>query len=119
MNFDFFYGNEAEQFSFFRIPKNLMTGKEYASISVEAKVLYGILLDRMDMVTKNNWFDAENKAFIIYHPSQISQDLNISKGKARDYLKELESVGLIQRRTRGAGLPSIIYLSRFMNMQTA
>jgi len=53
LNLDYYYGTEAEQYSFYRIPKALLTGPRYKSVSVEAKVLYGLLLDRMGLSVKN------------------------------------------------------------------
>ena len=47
LNLDYYYGTEAEQFSFYRVPKTLLTDPRYKSVSIEAKVLYGLLLDRM------------------------------------------------------------------------
>ena len=55
--YDYFYGAEAEQFSFYRIPKVLFTEERFRSVSAEAKVLYGLLLDRMSLSCKNGWLD--------------------------------------------------------------
>ena len=61
LNLDYYYGSEAEQYSFYRIPKALMTDPRYKSVSVEAKVLYGLLLDRMGLSVKNNWMDSDRR----------------------------------------------------------
>lgn len=63
---DYFYGGQAEQFSFYRIPKVLFTDDKFRSISAEAKVLYGILLDRMSLSQKNGWFDDADRVYIIF-----------------------------------------------------
>ena len=55
----YFYGREADQYSFYRIPKLLFTEEYFKKISVEAKVLYGLMLDRMSLSMKNQWFDTE------------------------------------------------------------
>ena len=41
---DYFYGDEAEQFTFYRIPKVLFTDPSYRRISSDAKILYGLFL---------------------------------------------------------------------------
>lgn len=57
MTLDYYYGDQAEQFSFYRIPKVLFTDKRFKDISAEAKILYGLLLDRMSLSAKNGWLD--------------------------------------------------------------
>ena len=114
MGFNYYYGTQADQFSFIRIPRVLVTDKMFASLSVYAKVLYGLLLDRMGLSMKNGWLDRENKVYIIYQISEIQEDLGISKKKAIDYLSELEEFGLIEKKRRGLGLASIIYVKNFM-----
>lgn len=113
MKTNYFYGLQAEQFSFIKIPKELVVGDAFASLSVQAKILYGILLDRMEMSGKNKWMDEENRVYIIYSLDEIQSDMNVSKHKAVDCLAELEDVGLIVKRKRGKGLPNQIYVKNF------
>lgn len=114
MEFQFYYGSQADQFSFIRIPRIIITEKSFAELSLQAKMLYSVLLDRMSLSRKNGWFDEENRVFIIYPISEIQEDLGISKKKAMNYLSELENFGLVQKKKRGFGLPSIIYVKNFM-----
>ena len=114
MKFDYYYGSQADQFSFIRIPKAMLTEKTFSSLSLQSKMLYGILLDRMGLSMKNGWFDAENKVYIIYQISEIQEDLGFSKKKAIEYLNELESFGLVEKKRRGLGLPSILYVKSFL-----
>lgn len=83
-------------------------------LTLQSKILYSILLDRMSISMKNGWFDDENRAYIIYQISEIQADLRFSKKKAMDYLAELEKFGLVEKKKRGFGLPSIIYVKSFM-----
>ena len=71
MMYDYFYGIQAEQFSFYRIPKLLFTHPSFKGMSTEAKTLYGILLDRMNLSAKNNWIDEEGRVYedLIRNPS--------------------------------------------------
>ena len=66
IQFDYFRGMEAEQYSFYRVPKVLFTAECFKSLSCEAKVLYGLMLDRMSLSIKNRWFDEEDRVYIIF-----------------------------------------------------
>ena len=114
MEFDYYYGSQADQFSFIRIPRMLLTEDTFSSLTLQSKMLYSVLLDRMSLSMKNGWFDEENRVYIIYQISEIQTDLGFSKRKAMDYLSELEEFGLVKKKKRGFGLPSIIYVKSFM-----
>lgn len=114
MNFNYYYGTQADQFTFVRIPKIMLTDKVFADLSLAAKMLYGVLLDRMGLSMKNGWVDEENKVYIIYQISEIQEDLGFSKKKAIEYLAELEKFGLVEKKRRGLGLPSILYVKSFL-----
>ena len=114
---NYFYGEQVNQFSFIRIPKELVVGETFSALSVEAKVLYGIFLDRMGMASKNRWFDEEGRVYIVYSIDEIQVDLNISKHKAVECMAELEQVGLIVKKKR-QGLPSQIYVKNFVKSVT-
>ena len=66
INFDYYYGIEAEQFSFYRVPRLLIKDERFKGLSSDAKLLYGLMLDRMSLSMKNGWLDDENRAYIIY-----------------------------------------------------
>ena len=114
MKFNYYYGTEAEQFSFIRIPKALLLDKTFSTLSLQAKMLYGILLDRMGLSMRNGWCDKGNRVYIIYQISEIQEDMGFSKKKAIEYLKELEEFGLVEKKRRGLGLPSILYVKSFL-----
>ena len=109
INTDYFYRSEAGQFSFIKIPKLLVTGEDFSSLSISAKILYGLLLDRMAIASKNQWIDDEGRVYIQYQLSEIQEDMNISKRKAGECLNELQDMGLILKRKGGNGYPSRIY----------
>ena len=117
LGFDYFYGIESEQFSFIRLPKLLFRDRHFKGLSLEAKVVYGLLLDRMSLSLKNSWIDEENRVYIIYTVSSIAEDVGCSKDKASRILAELDSVkgiGLVERKRRGLGRPDIIYVKNFV-----
>lgn len=112
---DFFYGEQANLFSFYRLPKALFTSKRFEDVSVEAKVLYGFLLDRMGLSAKNGWKDEEGKVYIIFTVESIMEHLKCSNKKAVGLLRELEEkADLIERRRQGLGRPSLIYVKNFI-----
>ena len=113
---DYFYGKEAEQFSFYRVPTVLFTDEQYKDLSSEAKILYGILLKRMDLSAKNGWFDEEGRVYIIFRLEEIMEKLNCGNQKAVRLLDELEDrCGLIDRKRRGLGRPNLIYVKNFVD----
>lgn len=117
MKFNYYYGNEAEQFSFIRIPKVMLTEERFAPLSLASKILYGVLLDRMALSVKNGWLDKEQRVYIIFKIEEIQELLGFSKKKSIEYLGELEAFGLVEKRRRGLGLPSILYIKSFMVKQ--
>ena len=115
MTFDFYIGSQAEQFSFIRIPKLLLLNPEFRELSIQAKMLYAVLLDRMSLSVKNHWVDDQNRVYIIYQVEEIVQDLGFTKRKAMDVLTELEQFGLVARKRRGRGLPNYLYVKNFLS----
>ena len=114
MQYEYFYGAQAEQFSFYRIPKALFTEPNFRELSTDAKVLYGILLDRMSLSLKNQWLDAQNKVYIIFTVEEIMDALNCANQKATRLMVELEKqAGLIERKRQGFGRPNLIYVKNF------
>lgn len=114
--YDYIYGGEAEQFSYYRIPRALVTGTQFKRLSTDAKLLYGLLLDRMSVSARNGWYDALGRVFIYYPLDEISEALNCSHGKAVRLLAELDAnkgVGLIERVRQGQGKASRIYVKQF------
>ena len=121
IQFEYFYGSQAEQFSFYRIPKVLFKDKTFSKISTDAKVLYGLMLDRMNLSVKNRWFDNENRVYIIYTVSDIMDELGCAEQKAIKLLSELDikkGIGLIERKRQGLGKPNIIYVKNFIYQST-
>ena len=114
MQYEYFYGAQAEQFSFYRIPKAIFTEPNFRELSTDAKVLYGILLDRMSLSLKNQWLDAQNKVYIIFTVEEIMDALNCANQKATRLMVELEKqAGLIERKRQGLGKPNLIYVKNF------
>ena len=114
LNLDYYYGNEAEQYSFYRIPKTLLTDPRYKSVSIEAKVLYGLLLDRMGLSVKNGWMDGERRVYIYFTQEDAMQMMDCGHNKAVKLFADLEQTGLIERKKQGQGRPAQIYVKNFI-----
>lgn len=117
IQFDYYRGMEAEQYSFYRVPKVLFTAECFKSLSCEAKVLYGLMLDRMSLSIKNRWFDDEDRVYIIFTVDEIAELMNCGTQKAVKLIKELDTsngIGLIEKKRLGLGKPNVIYVKNFM-----
>lgn len=113
----YFYGKEADQYSFYKIPKLLFTDEHFKKLSVEAKVLYGLMLDRMSLSLKNQWLDGEGRAYIYFSLDDIMEALGCSNKKAITIMKELDEepgIGLIEKKRQGQGKPTMIYVKQFV-----
>ena len=113
MTLDYFYGQAGKLFSFYRIPKALFQEQRFQNLSTDAKTLYSILLDRMSLSVKNEWFDKQGRVFIIFTIEDVKRALCCADNKATKLLRELENFGLIERKRRGLGKPSLVYVKNF------
>ena len=113
---DYFYGDESQQFTYFRIPRLLITSPRFRNLSTDAKLLYGMMLDRMSLSVKNEWYDEDGRVYIYFTVEEICEDMNCGRDKAMKLLGELDSrkgVGLIDRVKQGQGKPTKLYVKRF------
>ena len=113
MMLDYFYGQSGELFSYFRIPKALFQDHRFRQLSTDARTLYGILLDRMSLSAKNGWLDEQGRVYIIYTVREVQESLCCAEHKAVKLFRELEDFDLIERKRRGLGRPSLIYVKDF------
>ena len=116
MQFNYYYGGQAEMFSFFRVPRILFTAPEFKGLSNDAKLLYGLMLDRMSLSAANGWFDSKGRVYIYFTMSEVQEVLNCGHDKAIRLLAELDTkkgIGLIERVKQGQGRPTIIYVKQF------
>ena len=115
LNLDYYYGTEAEQYSFYRVPKTLLTDSRYKGVSIEAKVLYGLLLDRMSLSVRNGRMDKDRRVYIYFTQEDAMALMNCGKDKATRLFRELDQggIGLIERKKQGQGRPTRIYVKNF------
>jgi len=116
MQFNYYYGGQAEMFSFFRVPRILFTAPEFKDLSNDAKLLYGLMLDRMSLSAANGWFDSKGRVYIYFTMNEVQEVLDCGHDKAIRLLAELDTkkgIGLIERVKQGQGRPTIIYVKQF------
>ena len=114
MEFSYVYSDHKENSEFMKYPKALIEREEFKAISFAAKTLYVVLQNRTELSLKNGWFDSENRVYIIFQISEIQEKLNVSKYKAMKVLGELETIGLVEKKRRGLGLPNLLYIKRII-----
>ena len=120
MDFDYFYNRDTERFSFYMLPKVLVTEDLYKNLSSDAKILYACLLERSSLSFKNDWIDEQGRVYIVFTVEEIMKMLNKSNKTAVKILNELDAntkgIGLIERKRQGLGKPNIIYVKDFMSV---
>ena len=119
MDFDYFYEEQSDNYTFYRIPKMLFTEKLFMDLSTDAKVLYGLLLDRISLSRENGWIDKEGRVYVFYTIRTIKASLRCANTKACGLLKELDAFGLTERKKQGQGKPTIIYVKDFSRFPKA
>ena len=111
---DYYYGNEAEQYTFYRLPKVLFTDNRYKTLSDGAKILYGLMLDRMGLSIKNGWLDEENRVYIFFTLEDSQEYMNCGHNKGVKLMAELDTIGLVERVKQGQGKPARAYVKKFI-----
>jgi len=116
--YGYYHGNEAEQYTFYRLPKALFTNNRYKDLSDGAKILYGLMLDRMGLSVKNGWLDEQDRVYIYFTLEDVQEYMNCKHEKAVKLLAELDTekgISLIERVRQGQGRPAVIYVKKFFD----
>lgn len=120
MEFSYFQEHESEQFTFFRIPKILFSDERFAGLSSEAKILYGLMLDRVGLSRKNGWIDQNGNVYIQYTIEEMMSVLKWTRYRIYQLLDELDTkengIGLIERKRVGLNKPNLIYVKNFASV---
>ena len=116
MDFDYFYGRDAESFRFIRLPIVLIEDETFKSLSIDAKVLYSMYLSRSTLSYKNNWVDENGRVYIYFTVEETAAQLACGIKKAVKLIKDLEKIGLITKKRAGQGNPTKIYVKDFMSI---
>ena len=118
LNLDYYYSNEAEQYSFYRVPKNDSYRSPDKGVSVEAKIPYGLLLNRMRLSVRNGWMGSDGRGYIFFTREDAMALIICSKYKAAKLFQELDmdGIGLIERRKQGQSCPTRVYVKNFIRL---
>ena len=108
LNIDIVYEEQQSQI-FFKMPKVLFT-EIYKGLSAEAKLLYGLMLDRMQLSAINGWCDKNGEVFIFYTIAETSEVLGCGHDKATRLQRELVKHNLLCRKYQGKGKPAKLYV---------
>lgn len=111
---DYYYGVESEQYTFYRIPKVLFTAPGFRQTSSDAKILYGLMLDRMGLSMRSGWLDEVGRVFIYFTLEEAMTAMGCGHTKAVALFTELDKAGLIERKKQGQGRPTKIYVKNFV-----
>ncbi|WP_064615239.1 replication initiator protein A [Streptobacillus moniliformis] len=98
--------------NFLTIPRDLIYNEKFKKLSLEAKLMYGLLMDRLKVSIKYNWIDSNGDVYLIYSINEIMQLLSISKPTAVKILKELEKFKMIEKKQQGLQKPNLLYLKK-------
>lgn len=112
---DYLRGDETTQFSFFRVPSQLVSHPRFKGLSADAKLLYGMLLNRMNLSAKNGWHDETGRVYIYYTVKEVCEAIGCGRNKAMRLLAELDTekgIGLIERVKQGQGRPDRIFVKQ-------
>lgn len=104
--------NEAERFKFVRVPKVLFESR-YKNLSTNAKILYSLLFERMELSRKNGWHDDDGSVYIYFTLEEVCEVLGCGHDKATKLFYELESYALLRRKKQGFGKPAKLYVLKF------
>lgn len=114
ITFNYFSKEESELFNFVMVPKELFKNPVFKELSIQAKMLYGFLLDRNSLSKDNGWYDENGNVYIYYAVEEIMNDMNCSKPSAIKYMKELIEIGLVEKKRLGLGSVDVIYVKNFI-----
>ena len=114
MKLDYHYGRQAMQYAMVEIPLLMFLDDAFEPLSIEAKVVYGILLQRIKLANRNGWRDENGRLYVIYPLEQMRKDIGLSTKIISAGLKQLEGIGIIDIVVRGQGKPNIIYVKNFI-----
>ena len=87
--------NDVIKSEFLRLPLTLLANPKYKAMSLEAKFIYSLLLNRMTLSQRNDWINEDNEVYLIYTREEAASPLNISYKRSIAAFKELIRNGLL------------------------
>lgn len=113
---DLFKINETLTYRFYQMPKELFRNPLYkGKLSLEAKVTYTLLLDRLELSRLNKWFNENGEIYLIYTRQELINELKISRTTASKVFSELKKCNLIKEERLGQGMANRIYIGKMQS----
>ena len=115
LNLAYLTPNSAKGYAFYLIPKELIDNPVFDVLDYGSKLLYGLMLNRASLSAVNaaDFTDENGNLYIIYTIEQVMADMRCARQTAVKMIKLLDEIGLIEKKRRGQGKPSIIYVKDF------
>ena len=104
--------SEIVKYQFYIMPKELFESKKYKDISLEAKVIYTLFIDRLELSRKNNWINEKGEVYLIFKRNDIAEILNLTDKTVSKAIKELKQIELVYENRQGLGKPNLIYIGK-------
>lgn len=120
LNLKYLTVEESKKYNYYLIPKALIDNDIFKTIDYGSKILYSLMLSRASLSAKNadKFIDEQGRLYIIYTINQICDDMNCSNKKAVKMAKELDDIGLIEKKRQGLQKPNVIYVKDFSSYTT-
>lgn len=113
---ELFKVNETLTYKFYQMPKELFRNPLYKDkLSLEAKVTYTLLLDRLELSRINKWFNENREVYLIYTRQELINELKISRATASKVFSELKKSNLIKEERLGQGFANRIYIGKMQS----
>ena len=108
----FFTLQEQYGMKYYQMPKVFFTNEKYKKLSNDAKILYALLHDRLQVSIKNKWIDSTNSLYFIFTNQKLSEILNVSPRKITTIKKELLDTNLLDQKQKSFNAPFHLYLMK-------
>lgn len=108
----FFTLQEQYGMKYYQMPKVFFTNEKYKKLSNDAKILYALLLDRLQLSIKNKWIDSSDSLYFVYTNQTLSEILNVSPRKITNIKKELMDANLLSQEQKKFNAPFRLYLMK-------
>lgn len=108
-----------DPFSFYTLPRLLLTSKKFKGLHKLAAVLYGMMLSRLALSARreDEFTDAEGRLYILYTIDQVQADLRCARATAVKLMRQLVEYGLLEKKRRGQGKPNLLFVKDFREVE--
>jgi len=116
LNLPDFTATDTNSFSFAMTPLDFINGNEdFKDLDGWSRLLYVAMLNRVKLSAKNseNFTDKAGRLYIIFTIEEVMRVCNCGKNSAIKYVKQLEDIGLIEKKLQGLNKPALIYVKNF------